>query len=217
MTKEEVLQKVNDYCTEKQYTTATLTDTFKTKFVDHFFEANKEGDINDESVVKNLKFALNTAFSSASDIATLKGTEYTTKEANLNKTISELQEKLKKQQPTQQQQQQQEDEFKLPKEVQDQLDELKKYKDDKTKQEKLAEILKLAKGGIRDNLHASFDSFASDYAVKLDVDAKVQADTLVTRFKEIFKDTISDIAPKSPVTKKQDEEFVNSLPKIEIS
>ena len=32
MTKEEVLQKANDYCTEKAYTSETLTDDFKDKF-----------------------------------------------------------------------------------------------------------------------------------------------------------------------------------------
>ena len=36
MTKEEVLQKVNDYCNEKSYTNATLTDGFKDKFSEHF-------------------------------------------------------------------------------------------------------------------------------------------------------------------------------------
>ena len=36
MTKEEALQKVNDYCNEKSYTAATLTDGFKDKFAEHF-------------------------------------------------------------------------------------------------------------------------------------------------------------------------------------
>ena len=36
MTKEEVLQKANEYCTEKAYTSETLTDDFKDKFSDFF-------------------------------------------------------------------------------------------------------------------------------------------------------------------------------------
>lgn len=36
MTKEDVLQKVNDYCNEKSYTNETLTDDFKDKFSDFF-------------------------------------------------------------------------------------------------------------------------------------------------------------------------------------
>ena len=93
MTKEEVLQKVNDYCTEKQYTTATLTDSFKDKFATHFQKANPDGDINDEVNLANLRFALNTAFSSASELATVKTTEFSTKENDLKNQIEELKKK----------------------------------------------------------------------------------------------------------------------------
>ena len=95
MTKEEVLQKVNDYCTEKQYTTATLTDSFKDKFADHFQKANQEGDIEDEVNMANLRFALNTAFSSASELATVKAAEFTSKENDYKSQITELSKKLK--------------------------------------------------------------------------------------------------------------------------
>jgi hypothetical protein len=106
----------------------------------------------------------------------------------------------------------------LPKEVQDQLDELKRFKDDKTKQEKLSNILKLAKGDIREDLHNSFETFAKDYNVILDKADKEQADALVTRFKEIFKDSLGDIRPQKPVqTQKQDEEIIGAIPKVKIS
>lgn len=212
MTKEEVLQKVNEYCTEKQYTNATLTDVFKDKFADHFQKADPEGDINDENVQKNLKFALNTAFSSASELATVKTTEFTTKENGYKSQIAELQKKIKNpqhQQPTQ---------TEIPQEVQDQLKELQAFKDEKSKQEKLSNILSIAKEGIREDLHKSFDTFAKDYDVKLDKADKEQADALVARFKDIFKDSLGDIRPQKPVqTQKQDEEIIGSIPKVKIS
>ena len=212
MTKEEVLQKVNEYCTEKQYTNATLTDVFKDKFADHFQKADPEGDINDENVQKNLKFALNTAFSSASELATVKTTEFTTKENGYKSQIAELQKKIKNPQH------QQATQTEIPQEVQDQLKELKAFKDEKSKQEKLSNILSIAKEGIREDLHKSFDTFAKDYDVKLDKADKEQADALVARFKDIFKDSLGDIRPQKPVqTQKQDEEIIGSIPKVKIS
>ena len=212
MTKEEVLQKVNEYCTEKQYTNATLTDVFKDKFADHFQKADPEGDINDENVQKNLKFALNTAFSSASELATVKTTEFTTKENGYKSQIAELQKKIKNPQH------QQTTQTEIPQEVQDQLKELQAFKDEKSKQEKLSNILSIAKEGIREDLHKSFDTFAKDYDVKLDKADKEQADALVARFKDIFKDSLGDIRPQKPVqTQKQDEEIIGSIPKVKIS
>lgn len=211
MTKEEVLQKVNDYCTEKQYTIATLTDTFKDKFADHFQKANAEGDINDESIIASLKFALNTAFSSASELATVKTTEFTTKENEYKSQIQELQNKIKK--PATPPRQTPE----IPKEVQDQLNELKAFKDEKSKQEKLERIMQLAKAGIRQDLHKSFDTYAKDYVVKLDVGDDEQAKSLVAKFQEIFKDSIGDIKPLTPqVSQKKDQEMIEAIPKVKI-
>ena len=212
MTKEEVLQKVNDYCTEKQYTAATLTDSFKDKFADHFQKANAEGDINDESMIANLKFALNTAFSSASELATVKTTEFTTKENGYKSQIEELKKKIPNNQPPKQQQ------LEIPQEIKDQLEELKQYKNERSKQEKYANILTLAKQDIRDDLHSSFEKYAKDYDVKLDKEDKEQADALVARFKDIFKDTLGDIRPQKPVTtQKQVEDVIGSIPKIKVS
>ena len=210
MTKDEALQKVNDYCNEKSYTTATLTDAFRDKFADHFQKAHEDGDINDEALLNSMKFSLNSAFSSASDIATVKTTEFTTKENGYKTQIAELQKKIPQQTiqtpPA------------LPKEVQDQLDELKQYKEGQQKQEKLRNILAKAKEGIRQDLHASFDKFASDYVPSLDKEDKEQADALVQKFQDIFKDTIGTIKPKAPVqTAKQDEEFIDSIPKVVVS
>lgn len=208
MTKEEVLQKVTDYCNEKSYTSATLTDAFKDKFADHFQKADPDGDINDENVLKSLKFALNTAFSSASELATVKATEFTSKENDLKSQIAELKKKIPatpKAEPT------------IPQEVQDQLNELKAFKDAKSKQEKLANIMTLAKAEIRQDLHKSFDTFAGEYEVKLDKEDKEQANALVKKFQEIFKDSIGDIKPLAPqVSQKRDEEVLAAIPKVKV-
>lgn len=208
MTKEEVLQKVTDYCNEKSYTSATLTDAFKDKFADHFQKANPDGDVNDENVLKSLKFALNTAFSSASELATVKATEFTSKENDLKSQIAELKKKIPatpKVEPT------------IPQEVQDQLNELKAFKDAKSKQEKLANIMTLAKAEIRQDLHKSFDTFAGEYEVKLDKEDKEQANALVKKFQEIFKDSIGDIKPLAPqVSQKRDEEALAAIPKVKV-
>ena len=211
MTKEEVLQKVNDYCNEKSYTTATLTDVFKDKFADHFQKANAEADINDEAMLAAMKFAINTAFSSASDVATLKANEFTTKENDYKTQIAELQKKITPPKKT-------EEEFQLPEDVAKQLKEFQEFKDAQSKQEKFANVMKLAKEGIRENLHASFDKFAKKCVIDMGKDDKEQADAFRAEFQEIFKDTIGDIKPLTPTqSKKQDEDIIASIPKIKIS
>ena len=210
MTKEEALQKVNDYCNEKSYTAATLTDGFKDKFAEHFAKRYPDAAADDEIALGDMKFALNSAFSGASTIITDKTKEFETKENGYKSQIAELQKKIKTP-PTIVEPQ-------IPKEVQDQLDELKAFKDAKSKQEKLGNIMRIAKEGIRSDLHASFDKFASDYAVKLDKEDKEQAEGLVAKFKDIFKDSLGDIRPQKPTTDEtKDAEIIGSLPKVKIS
>jgi len=210
MTKEEALQKVNDYCNEKSYTAATLTDGFKDKFAEHFAKRYPDAAADDETALGDMKFALNSAFSGASTIITDKTKEFETKENGYKSQIAELQKKIKNP-PTVVEPQ-------IPKEVQDQLDELKAFKDAKSKQEKLGNIMRIAKEGIRSDLHASFDKFASDYAVKLDKEDKEQAEGLVAKFKDIFKDSLGDIRPQKPtIDETKDAEIIGSLPKVKIS
>ena len=210
MTQEEALQKVNAYCNEKSYTAATLTDGFKDKFAEHFAKRYPDAAADDETALGDMKFALNSAFSGASTIITDKTKEFETKENGYKSQIAELQKKIKTP-PTVVEPQ-------IPKEVQDQLDELKAFKDAKSKQEKLGNIMRIAKEGIRSDLHASFDKFASDYAVKLDKEDKEQAEGLVAKFKDIFKDSLGDIRPQKPTTDEtKDAEIIGSLPKVKIS
>ena len=210
MTKEEALQKVNDYCNEKSYTNATLTDGFKDKFAEHLAKRYPDAAADDETALGDMKFALNSAFSGASLIITDKTKEFETKESGYKSQITELEKKVPK--PNQKP-----NEVVLPKEVQDKLDAYDKFMDGEKKTTKFKNIMELAKKGIRQNLHASFKKFATDYDVKLDKEDKEQADALVTRFKEIFKDSIGDIAPLAPQqTQKRDEDFIASLKKVKV-
>lgn len=209
MTKEEILQKVNDYCNEKSYTNATLTDGFKDKFAEHFQRLNPDGDVEDEQILSQMKFAINTAFSSASSIITDKTKAFETKENEYQKQIDELSKKVAEKKV--------EKVVEIPQELQDQLNELQSFKNAQSKQSKLKEIMDLAKKGIRQDLHGSFDKFASDYEVKLDKENKEQADALVLKFQDIFKDSIGDIKPLAPQqTKKRDEDFLATLPKVKV-
>ena len=208
MTKEEALQKVNDYCNEKSYTNATLTDGFKEKFAEHFAKRYPDAEADDETAIADMKFAINSAFSGASAIITDKTKEFETKENDYKSQIEELNKKITPTKPK---------EVQIPKELQDQLNELKKFKDEQFKQEKLKNILKLAKAGVRQDLQSSFDKFAKEYEVKLDKEDKEQADALVAKFQDIFKDTIGDIKPLAPKqTQKRDEEYLASIPKVKI-
>lgn len=209
MTKEEVLQKVNDYCNEKSYTNTTLTDGFKDKFAEHFQKANADADINDENILTSMKFALNTAFSSASAVITDKTKAFEAKETELTKQIEELKKKVAK--PAK------EKEIEIPEDVKEQLKELEKFKDAQNKQEKFKNIISLAKQKIRQDLHKSFENYAKDFQVELEASDEEQAKKLTSRFQEIFKDSIGDIKPLAPKqTQKQEEEFIESLPKIKV-
>ena len=209
MTKEEVLQKVNDYCNEKSYTNTTHTDGFKDKFAEHFQKANAEADVNDETILASMKFALNTAFSSASEAITDKTKAFEVKETELTKQIEELKKKIVK--PTK------EKGIEIPEDVKEQLKELEKFKDAQNKQEKFKNIISMAKQKIRQDLHKSFENYAKDYQVELETSDEEQAKKLTSRFQEIFKDSIGDIKPLAPKqTQKQEEEFIESLPKIKV-
>lgn len=209
MTREEILEKVNEYCTERQYT-STLTDAFKDKFADHFLKANPEGDIADEALLGAMKFALNTAFSSASEIASLKATELTSKENELKTQIAQLEAKIKAQKDDKK-------DFKLPQEIKDKLDELETFKIDAVKRDKYGKIIELAKGEIRKDLHSTFEKFAKNFEVSLEKGEDEQSANLVKRFQDIMMDSIGDIKPLAPhVDEKRDEDFLASLPKVKV-
>jgi hypothetical protein len=211
MTKEDVLQKVNEYCSEKSYTSETLTDDFRDKFSDFFAKKYpEETAIDAEGVLDDIKFNINTAFSATSKGVTSKQKAFDAKETEYKNQIAELNKKLGKKEDKH-------EEPKIPKELQDQLDELKKFKNEEAKKGKFKNIVDIAKASIRQDLHKSFETYAKDYEVLLDVEDKEQAKGLVARFQEIFKDSIGDIKPLAPKQiQKQEEDFLASIPKVKV-
>lgn len=208
MTKEDVLQKANDYCTEKAYT-ETLTDEFKDKFSDFFSKKYQDTDAEDETMIADLKFNLDTAFSATSKGITSKQKAFEDKENEYKNQIAELTKKLGKKP--------QGKSLELPIELQDQLEELKVFKNKEAKKEKFANIVEIAKASVRQDLHKSLENYAKDFDVALDKEDADQAKSLVSRFQEIFKDTIGDTKPLAPKTVEAFEnEILGSVKKIEL-
>jgi hypothetical protein len=147
MTKEDVLQKANDYCTEKAYT-ETLTNEFMDKFSDFFSKKFAETDADDEAMIADLKFNLDTAFSATSKGITSKQKAFEDKENEYKNQIAELTKKLEKKPKT--------TEPKIPQELQDKLDRLEAFELTQRKQNKYKAVLELAKKGVREDLHKSF-------------------------------------------------------------
>lgn len=208
MTKEEVLQRANTYCNERSYDAETLTDEFKDKFAEFFAKRHEAAGIDDEGILDEIKFNLDTAKSAAAKGITLKQKSFESKESGYTKQIEELKKQIKTPTPPPAQ-------FELPEDVKNQLQELEKFKDEQKRNDKYKEVVALAKKGIRQDLHKSFEKFAEGIAVTLDKTSEEQAKSLTSRFQEIFRDSIGDIKPLAPrQTQKNDEDFINSLPKV---
>ena len=209
MTKEEVLQRANEYCSERSYDESTLTTEFKEMFADFFAKRNPDGDINDESIIADLKFNLDTAKSASAKGRTSLQEGFSTRENDYKNQIAELNKKLGKKVEPQG--------YVIPKELQDQIDELRAYKNKEAKKTKFANVMELAKKSVRQDLHKSFETFANGIEVDMEKGDNEQASALVSRFQEIFKDTIGDIKPLAPrQIQKRDEEVMSSLPKIKV-
>lgn len=213
MTKEDVLQKVNDYCSEKSYTSETLTDEFKEKF-SNFFAKKYPDDtsVDSDGIVDEIKFNLNTAFSAASKGITAKQKTFEEKETEYKDKIAEL---SKKASATTGKEQKVDDE--ATKKLEEKLARLEQFEVEHRKTEMFKEVVSLAKKNVRQDLHKSLENYAADFAVTLDDDAKEQAKKLTDRFQAIFKDSIGDIKPMMPKqTQRQEEEFIASVKKVTI-
>ena len=208
VTKETVLESMNTYCTERKYGSENLTDGFKEKFSNFFVKKYEGKDVEEAEMVADLHFNLDTAFSASVDINSALKSSFETKKTEYENQIAELNKKLgKKETPK----------FEVPKELQDQLDELKKYKNEEVKKTKFASIMDIAKKGVRQDLHKSFETFATGTNVDLEKTDKEQADALVSRFQEIFKDSIGDIKPLAPQqVRKNDEAVLSGLKRVKV-
>lgn len=214
MTKDDVLQKVNDYCNEKSYTNETLTDDFKDKFSDFF--AKKYGDeqnFENEEVLADLHFNLNTAFSATSKGITAKMKTMDETINDYKRQIAELNKKIN----ANSQQQNQVVEMQLSQELKGKLEKLERFENEQRLRDKFAEVLKTAKKSVREDLHKSLENYAGDFVVNLEETSEEQAKKLTQRFQNIFRDSIGDIKPLAPQTvRKRDEDFLGSIPKVKI-
>lgn len=211
MTKEEVLQRANTYCSERSYDSETLTDDFKDKFAEFFAKRHEAAGIDDDGILDEIKFNLDTARSAATKGLAAKQKTFESKESDYKNQIAELNKKIAD--PKHQQQQQ----LELPEDVKNQLAELQKFKNEEAKKNKFNEIVALAKKDIRDDCLSDFDIFVKDYEVKEDVAVEEQAKRLHSRFQEIFKSKIGDIKPLAPKqVQKQEDEFIDSIPKVKV-
>lgn len=211
MTKEETLQKVNEYCNEKSYTTATLTDEFKDKFSDFFSKKYAGADADDAAANEDLRFNLNTAFSAASKGITAKQKAFEERESDYKRQIEELN-RVREEARTKDGQT-----VELSAELRAKLEKLEAFEVEARKEQKFKDVLELAKKEVRADLHKSLENYATDFVVTLDEPSEEQAKKLTSRFQTIFRDTIGDTKPLSPKsTRKQEEEFLAALPKIKV-
>lgn len=210
--KDEVLQKVNDYCTEKQY---TLDESFRDKFSEKFAAANN-GDslsIDDEGIGDSIRFNLDTAFSAASKGIEKESAKWKKKEGEYKEKMANLE----KPAPNKKAKEESSETPEIPKEIQDELTALKEFREGQQKQDKRSRILAIAKKSVREDLHRDlekvFDYMAVDYAKE---DGEI-AKTLSERFMDLFKDKIGDIRPKSPESSsKKYEELTKGMQKVKI-
>lgn len=202
---EEVLQKVNDYCTEKQY---TLNDDFRSKFSEKFADANADADIADENVLNSIKFNIDTAFSAASKELKIKDEAWKKKESEYKAQIESLKVTHKGKETI---------EVTLPEEVKTQLDELNRFREKQLEQEKRAKILELAKKEVRSDLHNDLEEVLNIMNLDYKKDEKDLAKELNSNFTKLYKKQIGDTKPiTSHATKDNDEEFFKTVKKIKV-
>lgn len=210
-TQAEVLEKVGTYCTEKQY---TLDDNFRSQFSNKFAEANADADINDENISKSINFALDTAFSAASKGIEAQKKAWDEEKIKLNSEI----EKLKKDPNKGLETKKDEDKkFELPDDIKEKLNKLDAYEDRVTKQEKRAEVLELAKKGVREDLHSNLNDLLEMTSLDYTKESKDLAKMLTDNFAKLYKNNIGDIKPSSPEHKeKKLSDIIDSVPKVTI-
>jgi type VI protein secretion system component VasK len=208
-TQEEVLQKVNDYCTEKQY---TLNDDFRSKFSAKFADAHSDAPVDDENVLSNIKFNLDTAFSAASKELKVKDESWKTKEAEYLKQIEALKKTHdgKKEEPKKV-------ESEVPEDVRKELEELKRYQAEGQKREKRANVLKLAQKNVREDLHENLEDVLNIMQLDYSKDDSELAKELNANFTKIYKGKIGDVRPQlSQSTKRSYDDILKNLPKVNV-
>ncbi len=210
VTKEQVLESMNTYCTERKYGSEALTDGFKEKFSNFIVKKYEGKDVEEADFTADLHFNLDTAFSASIDLKNTLTAQFTTKENDYKNQITELNKKIATPQQPQQK-------LELPEDVKNQLAELEKFKTEQSKQSKRKEILEMAKQNIQPSLHGSFENFIADSEVLLDKDSKEQADALVAKYQKVMQPTYGSIKPLAPrQVQKRDEEILGGIKEVKV-
>lgn len=210
VTKEQVLESMNTYCTERKYGSESLTDGFKEKFSNFIVKKYEGKDVEEEDFKADLHFNLDTAFSASVDLKTSLTAQFATKENEYKNQITELNKKIVTPQQPQQQ-------LELPEDVKNRLAKLEKFEAEQSKQSKRKEILEMAKQNIQPNLHSSFENFIADSEVQLDKDSKEQADALVAKYQKVMQPTYGSIKPLAPrQVQKRDEEILGGIKEVKV-
>lgn len=208
VTREQVLESMNAYCTERKYGSEALTDGFKEKFTNFFVKRYEGKDVEEADFAADLHFNLDTAFSASIDASNAFSAQFATKENDYRNKIAELEKKVK--QPQQQQ-------VELPDDVKAQLAELEKFKNEQSRNAKKASVIEIAKQSVRQDLHDSFVNYASDFEVVLDKGDEEQARTLVEKYQKVMLPTYGDIKPLAPrQIKHRDEEALSAIPEVKV-
>lgn len=206
----EVLQKVNEYCTEKQYA-STLDKTFVDKFSAKFAEANAAAKIDD--VVNSIRFNLDTAFSAASKGLEKQSTTWKEKENEYLRQIEEF----KKQNPQEPKPISEKKEVELPEDVKKQLQEFNEFKVKQQKQEKIAKVFNLAKENVREDLHEELKQVMDIMSFSDSDSESDMANKLTAKFTELWKNRIGNIKPQSStLDNKKYDELLESVPKVNV-
>jgi uncharacterized protein YktB (UPF0637 family) len=206
--KEEVLQKVTEYCNERQYT-STLDEAFVDKFSDKFAKANADANIDD--IVGNIKFNIDTAFSAASKGIEKQSATWKAKESEYQKLIDEYK---KSQDVTPAVQSK---DAIVPDEIKQQLEEFKKFKEQAQRQEKIANVFNLAKAGVREDLHDDLKNVLDIMTIDYTKSDSEIAQELSNNFTKLNKDRIGDIKPlASSKVQKDFDELLKNVPKVKV-
>lgn len=215
VTKEQVLESMNTYCTERKYGSETLTDGFRENFANSFVKKYGDQDVDETLVNNDLHFSLDSAFNSAVSIKSQLETGFKTKETDYTNQIAELNKKLGN--PTPPTDPPTPPVNQLPEDVRKDLDELKKFRSAEAKKQKLAEIVEAAKPKLRKDLYKSFEKFIGTQPVDVEKDSTEQATSLIATYQEVFKDSIGDITPRKPTTSKKElDDYLQNFPKVTV-
>jgi len=215
-TEKDILQKVNDYCTEKQY---TLDDSFRQKFAEKFNATNADANLEDSKTVDSIKFNIDTAFAAISKSMEKQAEVWKGKENEFLKQIDELKKNGAKNEPPKKQPNPEEKkkEVELPEDVKKQIEDLRKFQAEQQKQEKLAKVLDIAQKTVRADLHPDLKALLSMMQIDYSKSDEDLAKTLSDNFSVLYKNKIGDTRPiAAEDNRKKYADLLKGLPKVKI-